>query len=121
MKEIRFRAWIKDAPMCYEDSGMYYQDTQYLSSFLRRIYDQYVVNHPSAMPFQIEERLMQFTGYLDKNEKEIYEGDILKYQHMKGYYIVKDMMKMMTSGILHAEIIGNIHENPDLIGTKEQC
>ena len=66
--------------------------------------------------------LMQFTGLLDKNRKEIYEGDILSVGFQKGevywheeyaMYIGKDI------GASHewkgGEIIGNIYENPELI------
>ena len=75
----------------------------------------------------------QFTGLLDKNGREIYEGDILKakipngeeriyecvwYSH--GFYF-KEVGK---NGIKHFswkenEIIGNIYENPELPKGKD--
>jgi len=77
--------------------------------------------------------LMQFIGLKDKNEQEIYEGDVVKYDDSgeTGYvdystehtnYIVDDWKKGQTEssgytiselGIL--EIIGNIYENPELL------
>jgi len=78
--------------------------------------------------------LMQFTGLHDKNGKEIYEGDIVKYQVPKyedgdliytNRTIVGDVYfncGMYWFGSLHSilptrmEIIGNIYENPELLG-----
>ena len=92
--------------------------------------------------------LMQFTGLLDKNGKEIYEGDIVRldkecyfserinfdYPERVGvveynsasFFMAKDTSSML-SYCVHAssitsfwgEVIGNIYENPELLSTKE--
>lgn len=147
MREIKFRAWIGDAPMRWRTQDkMYYQNNEYLSSYLRRIYDCYNVTHPSYLSFQVEERLMQYTGLKDKNGKEIYEGDIvgfvIPHRTYKGYVVVfedgsfvcyhtklKDEYNKpsrwgtLQRGLEIAEdlainglvVIGNIHENPELL------
>lgn len=77
--------------------------------------------------------LEQFTGLLDKNGREIYEGDILLNNDLRwvvvwaeaGFYIheVGQTFKFIfLNEASHSEVIGNIHENPDLIesGAKQQ-
>lgn len=87
--------------------------------------------------------LMQFTGLLDKNGKEIYEGDIFgvysltgdyknEYQPWGNVYFDKDLfafcVEVPNGGweYLHeymdrnknAEVIGNIYENQELLEKK---
>lgn len=78
--------------------------------------------------------VMQFTGLLDKNGKEIYEGDILQYENpnspkegairgpvtfVRGRYTIDGTTEnnyfLAPSFGRHHKIIGNIHENPELI------
>lgn len=84
-----------------------------------------------------DEYLMQSTGLVDKNGKEIFEGDILDYKGRKAlvrwhgsyasfiYRFVDELQKRKTEwkplylAYMKCEIIGNIYENPELLEDKE--
>jgi uncharacterized phage protein (TIGR01671 family) len=77
--------------------------------------------------------LMQFTGFIDINGEEIYEGDILKYGYIvtfidgsdlrqlgmdSGFYAQRDgyeSWSMLEVGAEY-EVIGNIYEDSKLLG-----
>ncbi|EIY7146461.1 hypothetical protein MOI64_000307 [Enterococcus faecalis] len=80
--------------------------------------------------------LMQSTGLKDKNGVEIFEGDVLYYipfeMHINNSIIVFEKgsfcKKMLRNGKLTSvkfidseeyEVIGNIHENPELLQVAE--
>lgn len=102
------------------------------------IEDGHHIKQDSDIPTWVDEKTIgQFTGLLDKNGKEIYEGDILKvYYYGKSkvfgfvrfddarFYIDDEFLRNelkvkapMTELFSHYqfEVIGNIHDNPELI------
>lgn len=127
-REIKFRVWT--------GKRMFYQDDQYLGSFLRRAcmhithdegHDE--KEHESYLDFDIDHYLMQYTGLKDAKGNDIYEGDILSNAALDGeyYQVIFDDGCFYTSwgGVqeqlsecLYMEIMGNIHENPELIPNR---
>jgi hypothetical protein len=87
-------------------------------------------NEPLLKDYRLIARV-QFTGLHDKNGKEIFESDILKiyYEGNQRYYLkeVKWLNDAINKGRWDAldncaytscEVIGNIFENPELLGGK---
>ena len=73
----------------------------------------------------IPETVGQYTGLNDKNGRKIFEGDIVK--HDNKIYVIKYLEKyarfaptnshsvFMVCAFEQLEIIGNIHDNPELL------
>lgn len=126
-RPIKFRAWA-DGKMWYlrDEYWWYFSSTGYWS-----------LNHGDG-PGEIlcdslesqNPHLLQFTGLLDRNGKEIYEGDIIKWQDDFGteqYQNMRDITSEVTfeAGAFNPlseliafgsefEIIGNIYEHKEI-------
>ncbi len=131
-REIRFRAWHKiENKMCNVRilnilGGAFLVGVKPGEDI--QISDKELVIAPPDGRFCPHEdiELMQYTGLKDKNGKEIYEGDILQtqsgligavsYHEERGGFIFQDgYNEMLYQRMIRVEIIGNIHENPELL------
>ena len=137
MREIKFRAWFEghmyevaklDFWGCPEQATCDMAGTGENGEW-EELFDIYVG----------EVELMQYTGLKDKNDKEIYEGDIVSFEDSDGGYEYPDLV--VNTGIVEygelgfyftnriavdmgdfyikdgrcdeVEVIGNIYENPN--------
>lgn len=133
-REIKFRVWDNVEKIYLHNKG--FQDVTFRYNGLCFPYG---TRHSiEAYPdrFVVE----QFTELKDKNEKEIYEGDIIKWSHLMDdfgyieYYSGEPFAEtrlypscaLWVIVIAHKglfpfqsddeyEVIGNIHENPELL------
>ena len=75
--------------------------------------------------------LGQFTGLTDKNGVKIFEGDIVEYEgkrysinylpHYARFSAVKPNTVFCVFAYQRGEVIGNIYDNPELIGGGENA
>ena len=115
-REIKFRAFDKVANTMHEVSSIDFDSKQV---FIQE------ENIDVWLDFD-DVILMQFTGLYDKNDKKIYEGDIVRISpkeksavtYEKGSFCVKAKQGYFQLGNWKKEtlkVLGNIHENPELL------
>ena|SRR5690554_5921680 len=135
MREIKFRAWINEKDKEY--SRMVHSE-QSIVTILGHKYGGKGVAKPAGFsdidnqPKPERYVLMQYTGLKDKNGREIYEGDILKglcplrnewvgnVKYLAPYYaILGKRSHLMLENFNDMRVIGNIYENPELLGVEK--
>ena len=125
MREIKFRAWLKEEKIMGEVLGI---DILHKEIFFSNE-DANSYEHTDFKDIE----LMQYTGLKDMREKEIYEGDIVIH-HSKMYKVIfnteevrfvlrDDEFEMnipfTNNNNERMEIVGNIYENSELLGENK--
>ena len=129
MREIKFRAWLK-----YGKEIVDVEEIDFMNEVINYIDNDYENNEQEIIGAYFENiELMQYTGLKDKNNKEIYEGDIVKLRANHGIGVIKysdewgafivEYIKPRPLAVLgmnyykeDIEVLGNIYENPELLG-----
>ena len=132
IREIKFRAWdvfrgkyrggVDNLMLCLNGLKMW----------------QLAIDAPAPIDNQDDFILEQYTGLKDRNGREIYEGDILEWsdgykrEHEERTVVIFEdgcfvsrhklgctsWLNPYDSGgatTVHPEVIGNVHENPELL------
>ena len=135
MREIKFRAFVDNK--MYKVVGLdLWSDS--VSEHTFTIWDDDLDD--SIELDTTEFGLMQYTGLKDKNGKEIYEGDIVKYNYnnqvyqdvyakveysIAGFRLNADYISRHLSRHIriantdYSEVVGNIYENPELLEVQD--
>lgn len=112
-REIKFRVWIKKPGRM----------VRYVTV------SPFFISDGDRLKWSYDEvQVMQYTGLRDKNEKEIYEGDIVdcsRYENDERYLVViKDIRSfpdaLFGSALNFREIIGNVYEHPHLLEAEKK-
>ena len=122
MREIRFRAIHKLTKHWFEDIHIIYQDGEWFEDY-RTLED--------GRPMNLDQvAIMQYTGLKDKNGMVIYEGDIVQtgwQGNEKRVVVFESSTYCVDSGDGYRyfnhpesyEVIGNVYENPELLGDRQ--
>ena len=132
----KYRAWDKTWEEMSEVKRIRFDDEGNVTTVL-------FIGKDLGVNAKIDEiELMQSTGLFDENDKEIFDGDILKvkimsgqswletvrYNDEKAMFVSKEVKRkvlesplydLFITDLFEVEVIGNIYENPELLEVTE--
>ena len=121
MREIKFRAWDKK----HNDMVYFTFDDIGVAQYMYKPEVRYIWNNKGkTIDLNNKSLVMQYTSLKDKNNKEIYEGDIFKLpreigviKYHKSCFVYKHNLheNCLWGENTFGEVISNIYENPELL------
>ena len=121
MRDIKFRVWDNERNVMFNSKSV---DINFFKGKIEITSD--TIRYDEVYTDEIKDfELMQYVGCKDKNNKEIYEGDIVKTKehigqiiYSKGMFFIdvkEDFYLPIYNVSEFMEVIGNIYENPELL------
>ena len=135
MREIKFRAWDKATKHMIVTGFHVFGEYTLFNGIGHYLHENHL--EKATLDRYDDVEVMEFTGILDKNKKEIYEGDICKLNggakdvffevaFEYGCFVARVPWKKdyspelkaycyFDSEIMIVEVVGNIYEDPELL------
>lgn len=116
-RQIKFRVWDKNQKIMFYFDNLEFNSEYNLLAF-GCDWKKYGFSFGS-LSLEDDAPVMQFTGLLDKNGKEIFEGDIVKSGNYERKVFEVEYTDCGFSPFAEAyfgcEVIGNLYESPELL------